>query len=241
MLLKASHTTVPEVDQDHRHDHEDCTCREIQESQGEHTNMVLAVTYKTSRLYFGNTFDQKLHINDEDEVILKILDLFFVGRWFKLHRFVNHELKKEKLNEFRANVNNEISIYKHIWKHNSRVHNIDSERFIHVPKLIHYGEVPRERLQSLDVTSGTSEIDKELEASGDLNIRYLRGPYLVVEYLKGMRPPHGEEEHAEVEKELAKLEKIGVNYRDHRDPNFLFDPKTRKAYILDFEHARLTV
>ncbi|GME71457.1 unnamed protein product [Ambrosiozyma monospora] len=71
---------------------------------------------------------------------------------------------------------------------------------------IHYGEAPKLPLQKLDVTSGPSQHD----ASGGLNMRCLYGPYLVLEYLKDMRPPRGEKEHGEVEKELAKLEMIGV-------------------------------
>ncbi|GME77932.1 unnamed protein product [Ambrosiozyma monospora] len=93
----------------------------------------------------------------------------------------------------------------------------------------------------LSVTSGVSQLDKQAVIVGAHNLRFLHGPYLVVEYLKNMRPPCGQEEYAEVEKELAKLERIGVRYMDHRDANFLYDPKAKKAYILDFEHAKLTV
>ncbi|GME85664.1 unnamed protein product [Ambrosiozyma monospora] len=55
------------------------TCLEIQEAQGVHTNMVLAVTYKTSREYLNYQINRELLIKDEDEdedeVVVKILNL----------------------------------------------------------------------------------------------------------------------------------------------------------------------
>ncbi|GME74308.1 unnamed protein product [Ambrosiozyma monospora] len=213
------------------------TCRELQESQGEHASMVLAITYKTAIMYFGHSSNwNNLNINEDEEVTLKILDLLHIEEWFKMNRFFDQEERDKALNELRENIKNEIKVYEHIWNFNNSLKN-DSESFIHIPQLIHYGEVSEDLLQSLDVTSGTSWIDKGLEASGGLNIRYLKGPYLVFEYLKSMRPPRDDQEYAEVQKELAKLKKIGVSYvRNH---NFFFDPKTKKAYIFDFKRAQL--
>ncbi|GME85010.1 unnamed protein product [Ambrosiozyma monospora] len=87
------------------------TCREIQESQGKHTSMILAITYKTSITYLGNLFDYSFNINYDNEVMLKILVLFHIGLWLKNHRYSDDELKRNKLNELRANVKNEIAIY----------------------------------------------------------------------------------------------------------------------------------
>ncbi|GME82712.1 unnamed protein product [Ambrosiozyma monospora] len=143
-------------------------------------------------------FDPTLHIKDEDEVIVKILDLFDIEKWLKIHGCY-YDKKKYKFKEFKENLYNEIPIYNHIWRHNSMLDKKDSDRFINVPKLIHSGKAPRLPMERLDVTSDSSQLDKELEASGGLNMRCLYGPYLVLEYLKDMRPPNGEEEHAEVE------------------------------------------
>ncbi|GME80151.1 unnamed protein product [Ambrosiozyma monospora] len=199
------------------------TCRELQEAEGKHPNMILAVTYKTSGAYLKYKINPELRIKDEDEVIVKILDLSDISSWFNLQSFYG-EAKKYKLKELRENVNNEIAVYKHIWEYNARLDKKDSDRFINIPKLIHYGEASELHLQRLDVRSSTSKLFKKLEASGRPSRRYLYGPYLVLEYLKDMRAPRGKKEHAEVKKELAKLRKIGVSYNDYRSPNFLFDP-----------------
>ncbi|GME80061.1 unnamed protein product [Ambrosiozyma monospora] len=190
--------------------------------------MVLAVTYKTSREYLNYRINRELLIRDEDEVFIKILNLFDTGVWFKLHGYYDNK-KKNKMRELREKIDNEVTIYKHIWEHNNRLDDKDSDAFINVPKLIHYGEAPKDISKRFDVTSGTSEWCQILKASGSINRRSLYGPYLVLEFLKGMRQLQGEKEHDEVKKELAKLRNIGVRYYDERDPNFLFDPKTGKA------------
>ncbi|GME76268.1 unnamed protein product [Ambrosiozyma monospora] len=198
--------------------------------------MVLAVKYQTSRVYLKYQLDREFSIDNEDEVVVKILNLFDIATWLKLHGY-HDESKKGKENELRANIHNEISIYSHIWRYNNSLQNKDSTNFINVPKLVHYGEASEKPLKRLDLTYGDPQIDKELEASRDFNIRCLYGPYLV----QCMRASCGAAEHNEVEKELEKLQKIGVTYVDRRDSNFWFDPRTQRAYIVDFEYAQLTV
>ncbi|GME75214.1 unnamed protein product [Ambrosiozyma monospora] len=188
------------------------TCYEIQESQEEHTNMVLAVSYQTSRVYLNYQFNRELHIDNEDAVVIKILDLSNIRIWFKTPRYYD-DAKREKFKRLKADINNEIFIYKRIWRHNNNsLEKTDSDNFINVPRLIHYGETSSDPPEWLDVISGNPQIDKDLESVGGLKIRSLLGTYLVLEYLKGMRAPRGEKEFAKVEKELAKLQKIGVTY-----------------------------
>ncbi|GME78977.1 unnamed protein product [Ambrosiozyma monospora] len=178
--------------------------------------MILSISYQTSKLFFGRSMLGH-QFNDEDEVILKTLDLYSIyGWWLEVHEYETDYLTEAELKELKTQATNESSIYSHIWRHNNSVQNKDPDKFNNVPKFIVSGEVLKSPVNAFR-------------------------PFLVVEYLKGMRPPRGQEEHDAVEIELAKLKKIGVIYRDHRDANFLFDPKTKKAYVFDFEHAELTV
>ncbi|GME86363.1 unnamed protein product [Ambrosiozyma monospora] len=92
------------------------TCREIQQSQGQHPNMVLSVNYVTSKLFFGSTLDHEFKLNDEDEVIVKILDLYNIDQWVKL-RYDDDGFKEDIIKQLKFQVANEISIYSHIWRY----------------------------------------------------------------------------------------------------------------------------
>ncbi|GME70305.1 unnamed protein product [Ambrosiozyma monospora] len=70
-------------------------------------------------------------------------------------------------------------------------------------------------------------------------MRLVFGPYMILEYLDGMRPPETTEEFLKAEQELLKLARIGIIHGDIRKVNLLFNEKNGIAYVIDFEHVEL--
>ncbi|GME75188.1 unnamed protein product [Ambrosiozyma monospora] len=188
------------------------SCRVLQESLGDLKNMVIATTYKTSRMYFGNKFDETLNIKGDDEVVLKIFDCLFIGRCpEKKYRCRRPKYQEQDLLEKRKNIPNEVAVYKHIWNHNAK-----------------YKDSVPEILKNVSTFPNSSIMVRFQNQISQVLMLCLRN----VEW-------EDEEDRAKVDKEVETLARIGVRYWSDPFWNFLYDPNTEKVYIMDFECATI--
>ncbi|GME72021.1 unnamed protein product [Ambrosiozyma monospora] len=93
--------------------------------------------------------NKDFHPTDETRVVLKVLGLIWVREWLIRNELIFvTECQDLELKEYREPAKNEILIYEHIWKHNQNLSS-DSENFIHVPRIIGFGEAKEKKV--LDV------------------------------------------------------------------------------------------